>query len=214
MPAPPTTMRSRSQKLSGRAGPGAPAPPEAATSRARLLEAAALLIVERGFDRVNTNLIARAAGLGVGTFYHHFRDKLELRRQLTLQALDGLGAELERRGVADAADLREQVERVVEAHVAFAERSPDLFRAAFGPEGGGVAAGGHAAIGPSTRATERRLGELRDAGRLPPELDPAVAARAFVAMQAGVLCWWLEDPSRAPRDAIVATLARLHPALR
>ena len=44
-------------------------------ARELLIGAAAQLIAERGFDAVNSNQIARAAGLGVGTFYRHFQDK-------------------------------------------------------------------------------------------------------------------------------------------
>lgn len=196
-----TSMGSRSQTRAAKDG-----------TRDRLLRAAIRLIVERGFDRVNTNLIAREAGVGVGTFYHHFRDKYALRRQLVLHALEGLAAELQRQGPPPD-ELAQQVAQAIEAHVAFAEREPALFRAAFGPEGGGVAASGHAAVGPSTRAIERRLAALQASGEVDSALDPAVAARAFASMQAGVLAWWLEDPTRADRAAIVTTLTRLHPAL-
>jgi len=32
-------------------------------------------------------------------------------------------------------------------------------------------------------------------------------------MQNDVVCWWLEDPSRASREAVIETLVRLHPAM-
>jgi hypothetical protein len=121
--------------------------------------------------------------------------------------------------------IEEQVRNLIEAVVGFAEESPDQFRVAFGPEASatraprsprGESAGrspARAQVGYSTRVTERRLAQLQSEGALDPRLDPAVAARAFVAMQNGVVCWWLEDPSRASRAALVETLVRLHPAV-
>ena len=74
-----------------------------------------------------------------------------------------------------------------------------------------------AALDPSrnARADDRRTAptELQRDGALDPELHPGVAARAFIAMQNGVVSWWLEDPSRASRDDVVETLIRLHPAV-
>ena len=68
-------------------------------------------------------------------------------------------------------------------------------------------------MGYSARATERRLRALRDARALDPALDPAVAARAFVAMQNEVVCWWLDDRARASRAGVIETLGRLQPAI-
>ncbi len=41
----------------------------------RLLDAALEVFLERGYDGATTTAIARAADLGAGTFYLHFRDK-------------------------------------------------------------------------------------------------------------------------------------------
>ena len=41
----------------------------------RLLDAALQVFLERGYDGATTTAIARAADLGAGTFYLHFRDK-------------------------------------------------------------------------------------------------------------------------------------------
>ena len=40
-------------------------------------------------------------------------------------------------------------------------------------------------------------------------LDPAVLAQAIVGMQACVIAWWVEDPSRASRESVIATLTRI-----
>jgi hypothetical protein len=50
-----------------------------------------------------------------------------------------------------------------------------------------------------------------EAGHADPGLHPAVAAQSLIAMWTRVIAWWGEDPSRAPREAVVETLVRLHP---
>ena len=73
-----------------------------------------------------------------------------------------------------------------------AEEAPARFRvaAAYGRRRAGVRL--------SSRPVEQRLAQLRSAGKLDPGLDPAVAAKAFEAMQIGVLDWWLgsAEPAR------------------
>ena len=103
----------------------------------------------------------------------------------------------------------------------FGLEDPRRFRVAFGSDApaprasnaADAAPTARANVGLSTRATERRLRELRDAGELAPDLDPEIAARAFVAMQSQVVCWWLEDTTRASRESLIATLTLLHPAI-
>jgi AcrR family transcriptional regulator len=180
-----------------------------AGARRRLLEAGARLFGDRGFDRVNSNEVAREAGLGVGTFYAHFRDKHELHRALVLEALDALAARMEAAAAGGEDDAVTRVRRLVSALVGFAEEDPARFRVAVGRDAAGLRTG----VGISTRAAERSLGVLQAEGRVDPALHPAVASRAFAGAQAEVLCWWLEDPGRARRDELIETLVRLHPAV-
>jgi AcrR family transcriptional regulator len=49
----------------------------------RILDAATQVLVEKGLQGFNTNAVAEAAGLTVGTLYHHFRDKNDLLRVLS-----------------------------------------------------------------------------------------------------------------------------------
>ena len=58
-----------------------------------------------------------------------------------------------------------------------------------------------------------RLAALQAEGHLDLRVDATVAAKAFDAMQSGVIAWWLEDPTRASRSVVHETLVRLHPAL-
>lgn len=193
--------------------------------RRRLVAAATLRFAEHGFEGVNSNQIARDAGVGVGTFYNHFQDKHEVHQAVVLETLEALRNRVARSAAAPGGAVEDQVRDLVEAVVGFAEEIPAQFRVAFGADA--MAGRGHRAqrsdvsgaapqraqVAYSTRATERRLADLQRRGALDSKLDPAVAARAFVGMQNSVLCWWLEDPSRATREAIVETLILLHPAV-
>jgi AcrR family transcriptional regulator len=199
-------------------------PSRRSDAREKLLVAGTRLIADHGIDAINTNVIARAARVGVGTFYGHFDDKHALHRAVVARAL-----EVVRQSLADAhrevADrpLPEQVRAGVEALVELAESRPDLFKAAFSrPALGARAPAGprasaaprrSGALGLSPRPVEQRLRALQAEGAIDPAIDPGVAARAFTEMQIAILCWWIDEPDRPPRTALVETLVRLHPAM-
>jgi len=184
-------------------------------ARSKLLDAGTRLIAERGIEGVNTNVVAREARLGVGTFYNHFEDKHELHRAIVLHGFEGLRA-----AVADASgglgaerdELAAQVRAVVGAQVDFASAEPALFRVAFGGPAP-TASHGRPAMTYSTRPVEQRLQALQRAGELDPAMSAEVAARGFAGMQTAVLLWWLDDRTRSSREELVETLVRLHPAL-
>jgi len=181
-------------------------------SREKLLVAGTRLVAEQGIDAINTNVIARAARVGVGTFYTHFDDKHALHR-----AVVSRGLEVVRRALADAhqqvADrpVAEQVRAGVTALVEVAERRPDLFKAAFSRPGTGARRAG--GVGLSPRPIEHRLRALQAEGAIDRAIDPTVAARAFTEMQVAIVSWWLDEPAAPSRDALIETLVRMHPAL-
>ena len=51
-------------------------------TRERLLESAKELFARRGYDGTSIGDVARAAGVGVGTVYHHFSEKREILLEL------------------------------------------------------------------------------------------------------------------------------------
>lgn len=183
------------------------------SAREELMAAGVRLIAERGVEAVNSNVIARAAGVGVGTFYAHFDDKHDLHHAAVEYALDLLRGEL---SLANATTresaVEEQVRALVTAVFDFAAARPELFRLAFGP-GPRPAGRGRPALGLSIRAVESRLRELQREGRVDPALDPAVAATGYAGMQSAVLLWWLAEPAAPARARVIETLVRLHPAL-
>jgi AcrR family transcriptional regulator len=194
--------------------------PKIENAEERLLSAGLNLFARLGAERVNSNAIARRAQLGVGTFYAHFSDKHALLRALQMRTLAGIRAA---RVAALAAaptlgriptpsELREQVRLSVEAVARFARAHPEAYRVTFGRERAGASAHGPV-VSESSRPTADVLKRLQAAGRIDPDLDPDLAARAYLSMEVGTLLWWLEDPSRAELEGLVDTLTRLHPAV-
>ena len=181
--------------------------------RSALLEAGAKLIVRQGFERTNSNQIARLAGVGVGTFYRHFPDKAALLEALE-QALVAALRERSRAGVDAHADLETQVRALIGVALDQAEERPEAYRVVAAEAASASPRRRHpGALRLSTRPIADRLAALQAAGTLDPRIDPTVAAKAFESMQSGVIAWWLEDPARAKRSAVHETLVRLHPAL-
>ena len=186
--------------------------------RSRIVDAGIQLFADRGVERVNSNELARAAGVGVGSFYGHFRDKWELHQAIVLRALDELQSAVARvRAGFTPDDIEAEVRTLVTAVVDFALGSPDLFRVAFGrevsPPPTGRAGSGRPNVGYSTRGVERRIATLQSEGLLDTRLHPAIAARAFAAMQSAVVIGWVVDRDRGTREDVIETLVRLHPAV-
>jgi AcrR family transcriptional regulator len=182
-------------------------------ARERLLSAGLHLFARRGTERVNSNTIAKRARLGVGTFYAHFPDKYALLQEVQRRTLSGLRASRVTALRGAGARPREQVRAAARAAVRFARTHPEAYRVTFGRERPTVAPGRGPVVTESSRPIAEGLARLQAAGRLDPEADPALAARAYQAMETGTILWWLEDPDRASEEALVETLARLHPAL-
>lgn len=192
-----------SEPTSSARGPGA----RRAETRRRLVEAATAVFAEEGLHAATTVTIAKRAGLGTGTFYLHFADKHSLFEEIVDGTLAELRARQERAAETlppGADDLRAQLGVLVE----FTEEKRDLIRVVFerGGENAAMASRIHDQTAGRVEATLRRLAE-----REPLPVQPAAAAQARAATLIRVIAWWAEDPRRATRDEIVATLYHLAP---
>jgi len=168
------------------------------------------LFARHGCERVNSNAIARAAGVGIGTFYLYFANKYALLREIQLRTLAGLR---EARRAADSAAgpaLEARVRAAVTAAVEFARTHPEAYRVSFGRERAAPAHQGPV-VSESTRPIADVLRALQRGRMLDPDLDPELAARAYLAMEAGLVLWWLDEPGRVDASRLVEELVRAHP---
>lgn len=63
----------------------------AITTRHNLLRSGLLVIGEVGRDRITSALVARKAGVSIGTFYRYFNDAVEILEYLYPDKVEGLG---------------------------------------------------------------------------------------------------------------------------
>jgi AcrR family transcriptional regulator len=182
-----------------------------ADTRRRLQAAAVALFAENGLHGVTSAQIARRAGVATGTFYLHFADKEALFHEIAFAALAELRARQERASTGLVPGSREYLRARTEELLAFAAERRELIRMVFGrAESAGLADEVREAVVPEIqRWLERRASE----GLAPADLAPAVAAQAHAAVLTRVIAWWVEDPSRASREQVVATLLRMNPSL-
>jgi len=82
-----------------------PSQERAQATVAAIKEAAGQLLVERGYARVSTNLIAARAGVSVGSLYQYFPGKEAVFSALVQDHVDGMKASTEE-AIATLADLR------------------------------------------------------------------------------------------------------------
>ncbi len=179
-------------------------------TRTRLVFAATELFAERGLHAVTSAQIAQHAGVATGTFYLHFPDKLALFRAIVFDALAELRARQDAAGAAHAPGSREELAARTEEFLAFAEAKRALMRVLFArsAESGGIA---EEIVGVIAPAIERRYQALQTSGRMAREIHAGVAAQARAASLVRIAAWWTEEPSRATRAEVAATLLRLDP---
>lgn len=96
-------------------------------ARGTILAAAAHEIARHGFHGMSMRDLARATGMGLSSFYTHFRSKEEILFALHLEAFDALitGAE---RDLAPVSDPSRRLHAFVLNHVRYFEEHQDLMR--------------------------------------------------------------------------------------
>lgn len=152
-----------------------------ASSRERILDAALLVMRERGLANTTTKLIAVQAGLSEAMLYKHFADK----QQLFLSVLRERAPRARFEGDAGGENLAAGLAALVADLMAFFTRTFPIAASIFGSptlltehrEGVGSYGGGPATVIDGVRA---RLAAEQSAGRIRADADTASAARVLV----------------------------------
>jgi AcrR family transcriptional regulator len=191
--------------------------PEPGT-RDRLLQAAAEVFAERGYEGAAVSDIARRAGFTTGAIYSRFRDKAELLLEVVRGALEseqsaalsaasaGIYTELGDRFSTFAAPLLDESGQrdrnlVFEAHAA-ARRNPDV----------------GAMLSDFQRSQFAALTQLvtdaQDQGEVANGVDPAVVAALFMSIPLGLVMLELTGVELPGPDAWAALAGHMAVALR
>jgi TetR/AcrR family transcriptional regulator, acrAB operon repressor len=189
---------------------------EAAATRETLLQAALKVFSRKGFAAATLEDVAREAGVTRGAIYWHFGSKAELYAALT-RAYSARSGEIVQAAAAEGGSLLEILERilvrllvavqidaslraVMELSLFQTERTAELAASRQQQlEGSRALADNIAAV----------MGQGIAAGELRADLDPAAAARAFLAFQNGAVYIWLADPTSFSLKDSAAALANI-----
>jgi AcrR family transcriptional regulator len=192
---------------------------EVKPARERILDAAAVVMREKGVANTTTKAIAAEAGYSEAMLYKHFADKQELFLLLLKERLPGVRPRLAAPGWGDlAANLAEIVEQLMNYYADLFPMSVSIFSA---PEllvqhREGIARhGGSGPVGP-VRMLANYLDAEREAGRIRPDADTTSAAQLLVgvAFHQGFLAAYESKTSvPAARDLAAAAVATMLPGI-
>jgi AcrR family transcriptional regulator len=174
--------------------------------RQRLLEAAASVFAERGYEAARIEQIAEAAGVSAGLLYRHFAGKRDLYAELVHQADRELLHHLAE-AAAPGPPSGERLERGLDAVLEFVEEHRNLWqmlmRDVVDPE-----------IAELREASHRQaVTMVANLTRLDPELSrqrvSSLEVERMAVLIVGSACtiadWWTDHP-RVPRAELVRTL--------
>ena len=182
-------------------------------TRACLLDAARHVLARLGYQAATVADITRAADVGVGTFYLHFRDKDALLRTLLEEGLEELRAEIG--AVVAPLPLERSIPAAIRALCDALYAHRDLVRIAY-------TSGGF--IDLTRRGQELLAGYLHQAitaaqaqGLIGEDIDAPLAAGLISGMIIQGAMWWFDHPEPPPAhmaDQIIRLLrGGLPPAL-
>lgn len=179
----------------------------AQATRDQLIEAGAAAFSREGLAGARIQAITKDAGVALGTFYVHFKDKEAL-----FHAVIAKGGELFlsnlAQGLDQARSAKERDWAAIDRAVSFAESYPDLFRLLMSP--GSLAAdaqGGLAQMIVEVRRAQYPQGKAE--GLFWPSLNEPLAAVAETGLVFATLRWWMDHKDQASREDIVAILVNL-----
>lgn len=176
--------------------------------RARIIQAAAEVIGERGFDRVSVDDIAAAAGCSKAVLYDHFASKGELAvaavRATNLALLEHVGAAVARLGEHPRP---ERFARGIDAFFAFNEQHPTACRTLFrDPSADPEVFEAHKQ---AKRAATHAVAAMLATGVEEPRDDRALEmfGEMMTSGLAGLALWWQDHPAVARVELVRAAMS-------
>jgi AcrR family transcriptional regulator len=171
----------------------------------QLLDAARTVLASKGYHATKIVDIARAAHVGVGTFYLYYPTKEALFLELVEDAVAQLKTQID--GVRESVtDPVEQARTRTLTFFRFASDNRELFRIVFGH-----GASFHDVV---RRCQDSFVNDMRESlaigmasGAFRPA-DAAVWAQALIGMSLQVVSWWIEQES-VPIEEVALSLSDL-----
>lgn len=194
---------------------------EVKPARERILDAAAIVMREKGVANTTTKAIAAQAGYSEAMLYKHFADKQELFLLLLKERLPLVRPRLAAPGWGDLAEnLADIVDQLMNYYAELFPMSVSIFSAPAllaQHREGIVRHGGWGPVGP-VRMLNNYLDAEREAGRLRTDADTTSAAQVLVGMafHQGFLAAYesktsVEDSARLAASAVAVVLPGLTP---
>jgi AcrR family transcriptional regulator len=173
-------------------------------NHARILEAAQLLLAERGLD-IEVDEVAERAGVGVGTLYRHFANRDDLVRSIVAQTLASLWDRLQAAAVIeDPAEALRQITLACAIDDSFFAVLQDPRSAKLLDD---VKAKSCISAGELNNLVAGILGRGIQVGAFRPDIDPQIAAAAILGSIGGV--FKMLSGAR-PSSELVSALVDLH----
>jgi AcrR family transcriptional regulator len=172
------------------------------TGRARILDEAAALFLQQGYDATSLRHIADVVGMKAGSLYYHFASKDDLLTEILRRGIEVMETAFDE---AAAATIGARPERRVEVHVrahlaALFENGP--YTAAHITTFRTAPPAVREAIVPIRDAYEARwtqlLRDLQADGKIPPTVDVGVARLVLFGAMNSSVDWF--DPGRGNLD--------------
>ena len=173
---------------------------EAAQTRQQLLNAALSIFSRKSFEAVSLEEVAEAAGVTRGAIYHHFGSKADLFMAL-IEDASAQGGVVVQQAIAGGGSFTDITRRVLEHTLTLLEENRrfreimalSLFKSGSSPE---LEAIGQLRYEQARTQVFQLAGFFQagiDQGALRSGLDPATAARGFLAYQNGLAMLWLSN---------------------
>ncbi len=188
---------------------------EAEQTREKLLDGALTVFSQKGYDAARLEDIAQAAEVTRGAIYHHFGNKAQLFKTLVEQA-EKQGNQAVFQAIGEGGSFIEIAERVLVYSLRLLEtdrRFREVMTLLLKTMGSNELANLPRQRDAQSRTQIEQIAGFFQMGlaqkAVRPDLDPSIAARAFIAYQNGLIMLWLTAPQAFSIDTDAQALAEM-----